>query len=154
MLSRRRAPADPEAARIKRNHETIHRFYEAINNKQLDVFSELLAPDFVSHGGVDPDDVVGVQAFVESLAPLYEAMPDWHVAEDYAVAQNNSVGSRSTLSGTHLGNFMGAAPSGKKVSWTGLTVYHLNEDGKIIERWQDFDRLNMLQQLGVIPSNS
>jgi predicted ester cyclase len=47
---------------------------------------------------------------------------------------------------------MGAPPSGKSISWTGIIIYRLDEDGKIIERWQDFDAMSMLQQLGVIPS--
>jgi predicted ester cyclase len=79
-------------------------------------------------------------------------MPDWHVSEDYVVAQGDRVASRGTISGTHLGPFMGAAPTGKKVSWNGIIIYRLDDNGMIIERWQDFDALSMLQQLGVIPT--
>ena len=68
------------------------------------------------------------------------------------IAEDDRVASRSTIGGVHLGEFMGAAPTGKHVSWTGLIIYRIDDDGKIVERWQDFDALGMMQQLGVIPS--
>ena len=45
-------------------------------------------------------------------------------------------------------------PTGKKLSWTGIIIYRLNDEGKVIERWQDFDALGMLTQMGVIPPMS
>jgi predicted ester cyclase len=145
-------PPDPEAARVARNTEIIHRFYRALNNKQRDVFSEIVHSNFVHHGGAS-GDFVGPKALADSLEPLYAAMPDWHISEEYIVAQGDRVAVRGTISGTHLGSFMGAAPTGKKVSWTALFIYRLDDEGKIIERWQDLDGITMLQQLGVIPAN-
>ncbi len=145
-------PASPEQALSARNTEIIQRFNQAANSKQRDAFYELVHPNFINHTGAT-GDMVGPKALVDSMEPFYSAMPDWHVTSDYTVAQGNRVASRETVSGTHLGPFMGAAPSGKKVSWTGLIIYRLDDDGKIVERWQDLDGINMLQQLGVIPSN-
>ncbi|MEZ4670618.1 MAG: ester cyclase [Anaerolineae bacterium] len=136
---------------VERNKAIIHRFYEAVNTKHREVFYELVHPDFVNHGGA-VGDIVGSKALIDSLDPFYAAMPDWHVSEDYVVAQGDRVASRGTITGTHLGTFMGVPPTGKKVSWTGIIIYRLDADGKIIERWQDFDAFSMLQQLGVIPS--
>ena len=145
-------PASPEQALAARNTEIIRRFYRAINGKQRDAIYELVHPDFVNHGGAS-GDFVGPKALVDSLEPFYTAMPDWHQSEDYVVGQGDRVASRGSISGTHLGPFMGAAPTGKKVSWTGIIIYRLDDDGKIIERWQDLDGISMLQQLGVIPTN-
>jgi steroid delta-isomerase-like uncharacterized protein/4-oxalocrotonate tautomerase family enzyme len=142
-----------EGEHVKRNRDIIHRFYEAVNSKRREVFYEIVHPDFVNHGGA-AGDLIGPKALIDSLDPFYEAMPDWHVSEDYVVAQGDRVASRGTISGTHLGNFMGVPPSGKKVSWTGIIIYRLDENGKIIERWQDFDAVSMLQQMGVIPAMS
>ncbi|MEO8397152.1 MAG: ester cyclase, partial [Chloroflexota bacterium] len=145
------APAEsPEEALQKRNHAVIDRFYAAVNSKRREVFYEILAPDFVSHGG--SGDFVGPKAMIDSLEAFYAAMPDWHWSEDYVVAQSDRVAVRGTITGTHYGAFMSAAPTGKTVKWTGLIIYRLNKDGMIVERWQDFDSLSMLQQLSVIPS--
>jgi 4-oxalocrotonate tautomerase family enzyme len=139
-----------EEQRVQRNREVIHRFYRAVNGKQREVFYEIVHPDFVNHGGAS-GDIVGPKALVDSLDPFFAAMPDWHVSEDYVVAQGDRVASRGTITGTHLGSFMGIPPTGKKLSWTGIIIYRLDDDGKVIERWQDFDAMGMLTQMGVIP---
>jgi predicted ester cyclase len=97
---------------------------------------------------------VGPKALIDSLNPFLTAMPDWHVSEDYVVAEGDKVASRGTITGTHLGPFLGAPPTGKKVSWTGIIIYRINDEGKIVERWQDFDALSMLTQMGVVPQMS
>ncbi|MEP7290303.1 MAG: ester cyclase, partial [Chloroflexota bacterium] len=143
-------PASPEEERVNRNREVIHRFYSAVNTKQREVFYEIVHPNFVNHGGAS-GDTVGPTALIDSFNPFYEAMSDWHVSEDYVVAQGDRVASRGTNTGTHTGSFMGFPPTGKKLSWTGIIIYRLDEDGKVIERWQDFDTLGMLTQMGIIP---
>jgi len=144
------APADPEAALIKRNRAIIDRFYDAVNTRKLDVFYEIVHPNFVNHGGAT-GDLVGPKALIDSLDPFLTAMPDWHVGKDYVIAQGDRVASRGTITGTHLGPFMGVPPSGKKLAWTGIIIYRIDDDGMIVERWQDFDALGMLTQMGVIP---
>ncbi len=140
------APVD----RVARNRAIVHRFYEAVNGKQRDVLNEIVHPDFVNHGGA-AGDIVGPKALADSFEPFYNAMPDWHFSEDFVVAEGDRVASRGTISGTNTGSFMGAPPTGKKASWTGITIYRIDDDGMIVERWQDFDGLGMLQQLGVVP---
>jgi steroid delta-isomerase-like uncharacterized protein len=136
--------------RVQRNREVIHRFYRAVNAKQRDVFYDIVHPDFVNHGGAS-GEIIGPKALVDSLDPFYAAMPDWNVSEDFVVAEGDRVASRGTISGTHSGSFMGIPPTGKKVSWTGIIIYRLDDDGKVVERWQDFDALGMLQQMGAVP---
>ncbi len=140
-----------EKVRVARNHEVVHRFYRAVNSKRRDELNDIVHPNFVNHGGASGNSV-GLKALADSLNLFYTAMPDWHISEDYVVAQGDRVAVRGTITGTHLGPFMGASPSGKKVSWTSITIYRLDEDGRIVERWQDIDAMGMLQQLGVIPS--
>ncbi len=151
QAGQQQSAAQSEDDRVKRNRAIIDRFYDAVNNKRRDELRTLVHADFINHGGAS-GDLVGPDALLESLEQFYTAMPDWHVSKDYVVSQGDRVASRGTISGTHLGDFMGVSPSGKKASWTGIIIYRLDDDGKIVERWQDFDALSMLQQLGVIPS--
>jgi steroid delta-isomerase-like uncharacterized protein/4-oxalocrotonate tautomerase family enzyme len=144
------APTDPEAARIKRNREVVHRFYEAVNTKHREVFYDIVHPDFVNHGGAS-GDLVGPEALADSLDPFWAAIPDFHLNQDYIVAQGDRVASRGTATGTHLGSYMGIPPTGKKLSWTGILIHRLDDDGMIVEAWQDFDSLGMLTQMGAIP---
>ena len=140
-----------EEDQLKRNRAVVERFYDALNNRRSAVLREIVHPDFVSHGGIT-GDFVGVDALLASMDTIYRALPDWNMSPTYLLAESDRVASRSTISGVHQGEFMGAAPSGKQVSWTELIIYRLDDDGKIVERWEDFDGVGMLQQLGVIPS--
>jgi predicted ester cyclase len=122
-----------------------------MNEKDTKTLFELVHPSFVNHLGAMGDQT-GPQALVDGLNAYYQGLPDFTISEAFVVAQRSRVATRVTLSGTHQGTYMGASPSGKKVSWTGLVIYSLNADGKIIERWQDMDAVGMMQQLGLIPT--
>lgn len=56
---------------------------------------------------------------------------------------------RFTMTGTHRGDFMGIAPTGRDVSVEGITVLHFRE-GKCVERWSNADMLGWLVQLGAV----
>jgi predicted ester cyclase len=58
---------------------------------------------------------------------------------------------RWTMSGTHQGELMGIAATGKRMTVTGFDLFRI-AGGKIVEMWQDADQLGMLQQLGAIPA--
>ena len=58
---------------------------------------------------------------------------------------------RYTFRGTHTGNFMGIAPTGKQVTQTGITIIRF-ANGKAVEQWANSDDLGLLQQLGVVPA--
>jgi predicted ester cyclase len=61
------------------------------------------------------------------------------------------VASRWTARGTHRGELMGIAPTGKQVTVTGINIERI-ANGKLVEGWSNYDTLGMLQQLGVIPA--
>jgi SnoaL-like polyketide cyclase len=56
-----------------------------------------------------------------------------------------------TARGTHVGEFMGIAPTGKPVSFNAVDVVRIS-GGKIVERWSQADNLALLQQLGAVPA--
>ena len=67
------------------------------------------------------------------------------------IAEGDKVAVRFTLRGTHGGDLMGIPPTGKPVAVTGIDINRI-ADGKIAERWANFDALGLMQQLGVIPT--
>ena len=58
---------------------------------------------------------------------------------------------RWTATGIHQGEFMGTAPAGKRFTITGISIHHI-ADGKIVEEWEQWDSLGLMQQLGVVPT--
>jgi predicted ester cyclase len=55
------------------------------------------------------------------------------------------------MRGTHNGPLMGIPATGKPVTVGGIDVFRI-AGGQIVELWQHFDQVGMLQQLGVIPT--
>ncbi len=64
--------------------------------------------------------------------------------------RGNRVVVRRTVRGTHQGEWLGIAPTGKPVTFTGIWIARLT-DGNLEEQWVNFDALGLLQQLGAIP---
>ena len=57
---------------------------------------------------------------------------------------------RFTFHGTHQGEFMGIAPTGKQVTMSGIDILRIAE-GKIVEMWNQEEVLSMMKRLGAIP---
>jgi predicted ester cyclase len=114
---------------------------------------EIYAPNYVNHQHHHPgdsEDIYGTEAMKAFAAEFREAFLDFHDSIDIQVAEGDVVATRFTSRGTHRGKFMGAEPTNKELSWTGISIDRIVE-GRIVESWADWDMLGMMQQLGVVP---
>jgi steroid delta-isomerase-like uncharacterized protein len=123
---------------------------EAFNEGKLEVVDELVASDFVNHDPSSPEDLRGPEGLKAFIRSYRSAFPDIHVRIEDQIAQGDKVVSRWSGSGTQKGELLGMPASGKQARVTGITIDRL-EGGKIIESWNNWDTLGMLQQLGAIP---
>lgn len=107
---------------------------------------ELHSPDFVDHdaAGRAPDR----EGFKQGITDLYEGFPDLFTeVEDLVVdPDRSSVAVRWTATGTHRGVFMGLPPTGNRVSFKGIEIIRIH-GGRIVERWGEWDGIDLLQQL-------
>ncbi|HSM72916.1 MAG TPA: ester cyclase, partial [Anaerolineales bacterium] len=69
----------------------------------------------------------------------------------FQLAEGDKVVTRYTWRGTHQGEYFGIPATGKPVSWTAMVAFKI-DDGKIREAWINYDRLGVMQQLGVAPT--
>lgn len=83
------------------------------------------------------------------LIGFFTGFPDgrWHIEDQ--IAENDEVVSRWTFIGTQTGTFMGLIPSGKQWTASGISIDRI-ADGKIVEEWQEWDTLGLMQQLSVL----
>ena len=79
------------------------------------------------------------------------AIPDLRVVVEDMIAEGDKVAVRYTLEGTHEGELFGVPPTGQRLSIKSISVERVS-DGKIIEHWRVTDSLDMMQQLGAIPT--
>ena len=116
----------------------------------LDVANELLSTDFIAHMSGLPEPIRGVEAFKQYVSVHAVALPDQHYTFEDEIAEGDKVVLRWTVRGTHKGEFRGIPPTGKQIAFSGVNTYRI-ASGKVVEEWSDFDRLDILQQIGVIP---
>jgi predicted ester cyclase len=91
---------------------------------------------------------------VERLfAEFRTAFPDWREEIVALVAEEDTVAGRFRCSGTHLGEFLGEAPTGKRMEVE--EVFFLRtEDGKFVDFWALEDSMGRMRQLGLLPPRS
>jgi predicted ester cyclase len=83
------------------------------------------------------------------FAQFRSAFPDWHEEIVQLVAEEGTVAGRFRCSGTHLGEFLGEAPTGKRMEVEEVFFVRA-EDGKFVEFWALEDSLGRMRQLGLI----
>jgi steroid delta-isomerase-like uncharacterized protein len=121
---------------------------EIVNQKNLDAFDEFYAADAVHH---EPDqDLQGLEEVKQYTAMYFEAFPDMSVSVEDLIAEGDKVVSRYAYLGTHQGELQGIAPTNKHIEKEGITIHRI-EGGKIVEEWEQYDKLSFLQQLGAVP---
>ena len=124
---------------------------EAFNSGNLDVVDELVAPDFVNHDAALPEPTIGIERARASIAGYREAFPDLRLTIEQQIAEGEFVTTRWSARGTHRGDLMGMAPTGKQATVTGITIDRIL-DGRFVESWTNWDTLGLMQQLGVVPA--
>jgi predicted ester cyclase len=87
------------------------------------------------------------------FAEFRAAFPDWQEEIVQLVAEGDTVAGRFRCSGTHLGEFLGEAPTGKRMDVEEVFFLRV-EEGKFVDFWGLEDSLNRMRQLGLLPSRS
>ena len=124
---------------------------EAFGKGNLEVIDELFAPSYYFRSPLGID-IKGAEGFKQNLAMMRSAFPDMHISIDDMLADDDKVVTHFTLTGTFKGEMMGIAPTGKKVTVTGVVITRW-VNGKEVEAWESLDTLAFYQQLGIpIPS--
>jgi predicted ester cyclase len=112
---------------------------------------EVLAPNFVNH---DPPDLPGaggtVDGVIAAIEYLHRAFSNAGAEIVRIQAEGDKVGVHDRLLGTHTGDFMGVAATGRDIAVNLLHVFRV-VDGRIVERWGVGESAVMLEQLGITP---
>jgi steroid delta-isomerase-like uncharacterized protein len=135
------------------NKDIVRRLNEEPWTGNLDIIDELVDPDYIGHDPSTPEPLRGPEGVKEFITTYRTAYSDGRITVDDQIAEGDRVATRWTGRGTHDGELMGIAPTGKQVTVPGLTISRLS-NGKVVEEWTNWDTLGMLQQLGAIPETA
>jgi steroid delta-isomerase-like uncharacterized protein len=121
--------------------------WELLDNP--DILDEVYAADLVWH---EPDqDLRGSEEAKRFVTTYKTAFPDLHATVEDEIAEGDKVVTRWTIRGTHQGEIEEfGPPTGRQVEIKGITIHRI-EDGKIVEEWERYDNLSVMQQLGLVP---
>jgi predicted ester cyclase len=121
------------------NKDMVKHMVEAINAGEEDAaVDELFAPR-------------AARRVKRLFAEFRSAFPDWQEETVELVAEGDTVAGRFKCSGTHRGEFLGEAPTGKRMEVE--EVFFLRaEDGKFVDFWALEDSMGRMRQLGLIPT--
>jgi steroid delta-isomerase-like uncharacterized protein len=131
------------------NKALARRAWEIVNQRNPDLIEEFYPPDLVWHA---PDqDIRGYEQAKQSISTFFAAMPDINITVEDVIAEGDQAVSRYTIRGTHQGETEEfGPPTGRQMELRGITIQRF-EDGKIVEQWEAYDNLSVMQQLGLVP---
>jgi predicted ester cyclase len=126
---------------VQENKALVRREQEELWNHagNLGAAEELFVPDHV-------------EAAKQEAADFREGFPDVVSTIEDLIAEGDKVVARWRCRATHRGEYMGIAPTGKEVEFTGISIYRI-EAGKIAESWNVEDKLSLMRQIGAVPES-
>ena len=125
----------------------MRRFLEASADGDSAAFRELMSPEIVAHVAGGP---VSREVFLQHNSVFNAAFSEREFIVEDLTTEADKVVARVTWRGTHTGEFQGLPPTGKQVEISAFIMERIR-DGKSVEHWSLFDRVTMMQQLGLIP---
>ncbi len=136
----------------EQNEALIHQVLELINDRNLDAAFELYAVDYIYHGpgGQEVRGRDGIRGLWEVFLA---AFPDLHSTVDEVIAKGDKLVLRWTIQGTHTGEFLGTPASNKPMTLPITEVFRI-ADGQLVEAWDQWDRLHLMEQIDAIPAQT
>ena len=129
----------------------VRRFFEELcNARQLAVADELFAVDHRYHDPSSPGIAPGPAGMRQLLATYHDAFPDAHWTVEEMLTAGDTVVTRWIAQGTNDAELLGMPPTGKAVSVPGIWIHRV-QDGQIVQSWNVWDTLGMLQQMEIVP---
>jgi predicted ester cyclase len=139
-----------------RNKATVRRFQDAMNTGDAEVIAkmidEVFEPDVLIRTPV-PVRATGAQAIREVFEALRRVFPDVHVTIEDLIAEGDKVVSRNSVTGTHQGEYMNLAPTGRPIAYDEIFIFRF-VSGRIAETWGVVDIFSQMRQLGALPGGS
>lgn len=144
------------ATHMATESETVLRrwFAEVWNARELDRIQELWAPDGIAYGLAEggADDVHGPEEFRRFIETMLGEFDDFQIDVQDVIAGGDRAAARWVAQGNYRGAALAPdAANGQRVRITGMTMARV-ANGQIVEGWNNWDIMGMMQQLGAPPA--
>ena len=123
---------------------------ELFRTGDVDLMDSVLAENVVQHISGQPPEAQSLEGFKQLLPTLPQAFPDVLFEVENLMAEGDMVAFRLIWTATHQGEFFGIPPTGTRATVTEMHMFRI-ADGKVVDRWGEWDALGLMQQLGAVP---
>jgi steroid delta-isomerase-like uncharacterized protein len=140
---------------IEQNKSLALRFAQegwGTNPNWQQTWDELMSKDVIHHFNSSPVPIVGLEANKVFNASLFQGFPDIQHSIEETIAEGDKVVYRTTLKGTHTGEFLGIPATGKSAKINDFTLLQII-DRQIVAWWYECNLLALMQQLGLMPAS-
>ena len=137
-----------QAAVEQQNKALAGRVMAAIGRSDLAVIEELISPEFIEYTPSTTIAMRSLAEFVEHVKMIHRGVSDFSIDLVEPCAEGDMVTSRYVMNGTHQGEFLGIPPTGNKFKGSGILIFRI-KNGKVVELWEEFDGVGLLEQLGM-----
>jgi steroid delta-isomerase-like uncharacterized protein len=132
----------------------VQRWTRAIAEGQLDVFDELLTEDVLDCSGAVQTGAFayvvkgsqGIETFKVRAAAVRTAFAEIKLVVEDLLVDGDAIAWRWALTGTHVGNFAGVAPTNRRITLRGVNFQRLR-GGRVAEHWTMVDVFGAMQGL-------
>ena len=121
---------------------------EGLNRGDVSAADRAFAPDCVIHINGSPEPNLTLSGFKEMMGGLFRAFPDLRLTVEDQIVAGDKVATRWTAEGTNSGPLGSVPATGLRIQISGLILDRVVE-GKVVERWEQWDQMAMLHQLGL-----
>src|SRR5215203_1191846 len=122
----------------QQNEALVRRYFEEAWVKgNLAAVEDFMVPNYIEHQVPDVH-LASRDSLKQLLATYYKAFPDMKSVLHDIFAQGDRVAFRWSVSGTHLGDWVGIPPTGNHITASGITIYRIT-GGKAVEGWTSID---------------
>jgi predicted ester cyclase len=129
---------------VEENKALVRRIYGLCNPGEIASTYQFYAPGCIFHSLNGDSSVEQVREFDSKVMA---AFPDISYTLEDMIAEGDKVAWRTRFTATHQGEFLGVAPTGKKIEMSYLAMVKI-VDGKGVEYWTSVDVSRLMRQLG------
>ena len=136
--------------RLQAERAAVENLYRAFSDKNPDLLDLAVTQDW-SDIPLAPGQDPGPEGFKPVLASFIAAFPDINIIVHDMMQEPGKAAVRAEITGTHQGEFLGIAPTGRRIS-VRLHEFHLLNGERVTTTWHMEDWMALFQQIGQLPT--
>jgi predicted ester cyclase len=136
----------------EKNKAIARRFFKVWGKGELHIIDELASPTLSVYYPAFPQALKGIEAFKQVITNHRSMFTNPELNIEDEIAEGDKVVISWSMAVTHQGSLFGIPGTGKRIKWTGITIYRI-VDGKVVDERGEEDYLSILRPLGLLPEH-